>query len=98
MWVGRGDAETEIRISYNREKKRLAGEPGDDPHAEDEHAHPLTPGATHAPDAEPNAIKPTSHRPYQMTTDAQAQAVASDFIADAERADKAIEDAARGAS
>ena len=25
-WVGRGDAETEIRISYNREKKRLAAE------------------------------------------------------------------------
>ncbi len=25
-WVGRGDAETEIRISFNREKKRLAAE------------------------------------------------------------------------
>ena len=98
MWVGRGDAETEIRISYSRETKRLAGESGGDAHGEDEHAHPLTPGATHAPDADPKVIKPTSHRPYQMTTDAQAQAVASEFIADAERADKAIEDAANGAS
>lgn len=95
MWVGRGDAETEIRISYNREKRRLANEAasgnGHGAHDdEDSHAHPLTPGASHSPDAP----KVTSHRPYSMTTDAQAQAVAAEFIANAEVVDKAISEQA----
>ena len=93
MWVGRGDAETEIRISYSREKKRLAAEAAADgghgDTADDLHAHPLTPGASHAPD-KPASPKPTSHKPYSVTTDAQAQAMAEEFIAASEKADEAI--------
>jgi len=39
-WVGRGDAETEIRISYNREKKRLAAEQSARSAHSGESAHP----------------------------------------------------------
>ncbi len=90
MWVGRGDAETEIRISYNREKKRLAADGDGHGVSEDDHAHPLTPGASHAPDSGPAKPKVTSHKPYSMTTDAQAQAVADEFIAASEKADEAL--------
>ncbi len=100
MWVGRGDAETEIRISYNREIKRLAaesaeGHDGSDGHGEGDsgHAHPLTPAASHSPDSAAAAAKLTSHRPYSMTTDAQARAIADEFIAGAEQADTAVTEA-----
>ncbi len=94
MWVGRGDAETEIRISYNRERRRLAQEAGVD-HVEDVigHAHPLTPGASHSPDTAPKTQKATSHKPYQVTTDAMAQAVADEFLAGVGAADKALDHA-----
>lgn len=90
MWVGRGDAETEIRISYNREERRLARE-RDEGDSEPAHVHPLTPAASYSPDAapkDPKAPKPTSHRPYAVTTDADAQARAAKFIEESERADR----------
>ena len=68
-----------------RARRERAGDHG----ADDLHAHPLTPGASHAPD-KPAAPKPTSHKPYSVTTDAQAQAMAEQFIADSEKADQAI--------
>ena len=95
MWVGRGDAETEIRISFGRERKRLAREEeaGDtDDHID---THPLNPAASHAPEqpSGPKPIKPTAHKPYSVTTDAQAQAVADEFIKRSEAADKALRSA-----
>src|SRR4051812_20850053 len=52
MWVGRGDAETEIRISLGRERKRLAREAEEGQHGEGEHhdPHPLNPAAGASPD------------------------------------------------
>jgi inorganic pyrophosphatase len=91
MWVGRGDAETEIRISLGREKKRLARESEAGDSAGEHHdTHPLNPAAEASPDEKKK--KTTTHKPYSVTSDAQAQAVADQFIKASEEAEKALGD------
>ena len=93
MWVGRGDAETEIRISLGREKKRLAREAeagrfgGRAPRP-----HPLNPAAARRRRTRRKELKPTTHGPYSVTSDSQAQAVADQFIKASEEAEQALGD------
>jgi len=90
MWVGRGDAETEIRISLNREKKRLAREAEQGIAGGHHDPHPLNPAAASTPDQKRKELKPTSHVPYSVTSDSQAQAVADEFIKASEAAERAL--------
>jgi inorganic pyrophosphatase len=85
MWVGRGEAELEIRQSYSRERNRAARAAAD-PGLQRGAGAAVRPGAP----AGTTSRTLTSHRPYSMTTDAQAQAVADSFIAASRRADEIL--------